>query len=101
MRGWIRRAGMLTGMAALVAADQCTKALAAAHLRGVQAVEVIPGFLGLRYTENTGAAFGMLQGVGAAGLYFAEGVVNNVNILGRYVYAGNGGKLFICFCIFV
>lgn len=49
----------------VIAADQISKAIVVAALgpggdRDV--IEVIPGFLRLFYVENTGAAFGMLQG---------------------------------------
>lgn len=49
-------------VAAGVALDQFTKYLAVIHLKGQEAVELIPGVLELRYLENRGAAFGMMQG---------------------------------------
>lgn len=42
-------------------ADQFTKQLAVTHLKGQQPIVLIPGVLELRYLENRGAAFGMLQ----------------------------------------
>lgn len=42
--------------------DQYTKYLAVLHLKGQQAIALIPGVLELRYLENHGAAFGVLQG---------------------------------------
>lgn len=44
-----------------VLADQYTKHLAVLHLKGQPAVVLIPGVLELRYLENRGAAFGVLQ----------------------------------------
>ena len=41
--------------------DQFTKYLAVAHLKEQPAVSLIPDVLELRYLENRGAAFGMLQ----------------------------------------
>ena len=45
----------------LVFLDQCTKYLAETFLKPKGYVTVIPGVLELRYLENRGAAFGMLQ----------------------------------------
>ena len=42
--------------------DQFTKHLAVVYLKGSQPVSLIPGVLELRYLENRGAAFGMMQG---------------------------------------
>lgn len=41
--------------------DQWTKYLAVTFLKGQEALVLIPGVLELRYLENQGAAFGMLQ----------------------------------------
>jgi signal peptidase II len=48
-----------------IALDQWTKVLARANLRTPpgKVVDVVDGFFRLRYSENTGVAFGMLQGV--------------------------------------
>ncbi|MBQ9557905.1 MAG: signal peptidase II [Clostridia bacterium] len=48
--------------AALVAADQITKALAVAYLKPVTTVPLIRDVLHLTYRENTGAAFSILSG---------------------------------------
>ena len=48
--------------AGIVAADQYTKFLTVAHIALYQDVELIPGFLGLTYVQNTGAAFSALEG---------------------------------------
>lgn len=47
---------------ALVALDQWFKLLAVQYLKGAQAITAVPYFLGLRYAENTGAAFSMFSG---------------------------------------
>lgn len=49
-------------IAALVGVDQLAKWLAAVYLKSGDPVTVIPGVLQLSYTENEGAAFGMMQG---------------------------------------
>ncbi|NLV32291.1 MAG: signal peptidase II [Acidobacteria bacterium] len=43
--------------------DQLTKWLAVRELAGGRGVELIPGYLGLSYVENTGVAFGLFDGV--------------------------------------
>ena len=51
----------LIGLAAAVAADQAAKLLAAEHLKDKEPFVIIDGVFQLRYLENRGAAFGMLQ----------------------------------------
>ncbi len=46
----------------LIAFDQFTKHLAVSRLKGNSAFSLIDGVLELRYTENRGSAFGILQG---------------------------------------
>ena len=58
--------------AAIVALDQWTKALAAAHLADAANV-LIPGWLELRYTTNDGMALSMLSG--ARWLFVVVGVL--------------------------
>ena len=52
---------------ALVFLDQITKIIAANTLKGNAPAQIIPGVLELRYIENRGAAWGMMQG---AGIFF-------------------------------
>lgn len=47
----------------LLVADQISKYFVQLYLKPVGTVTVIPGFLELSYLENTGAAFGLFQGV--------------------------------------
>ena len=48
--------------AGIVAVDQYTKFLTVANIALYQDVEFIPGFLGLTYVHNTGAAFSSFEG---------------------------------------
>lgn len=48
--------------AGLIGLDQLLKLLAVHYLAPVGTAELIPGVIGLRYTENTGAAFSMFAG---------------------------------------
>ena len=50
-------------MAAIVAADQITKALTRANIPYGGEVRLIPGVVRLTWTENTGAAFSMFSGM--------------------------------------
>lgn len=59
--------------AALVAADQYTKALAVAQLKDQPPYVIWDGVFELLYSENRGAAFGMLQG--RQGIFFLIGIV--------------------------
>lgn len=45
----------------LIVLDQWTKSLAVAHLKGQEAIVLWEGVFELRYLENRGAAFGILQ----------------------------------------
>ena len=57
-----RSAFVLTVFALLIWFDQWTKALAVKHLMNQEPFVLIPGVFQLRYLENRGAAFGMMQG---------------------------------------
>ena len=48
--------------AGIAVADQIVKHLVVTGIPLYQNVEVLPGVVGLTYTQNTGAAFSMLQG---------------------------------------
>ena len=49
--------------AGIVAADQVTKYLTVANIALGERVEWMPGFLGLTYVQNTGAAFSSFEGM--------------------------------------
>ena len=49
-------------VAGIVTADQWTKFLTVAHIPLYQDIEFLPGFLGLTYVRNTGAAFSSFEG---------------------------------------
>jgi signal peptidase II len=67
--------------------DQGTKMWARASLKAKypESVQVIKGFFELRYSENVGAAFGLLRGVpGARYLFFVVGIGALV-VVGNYL----------------
>ena len=64
---------LLCGSALLVWLDQYTKHLAVAKLKGQEPFAVVPGVFELLYSENRGAAFGMLQG--RQGFFFVVGIL--------------------------
>lgn len=59
--------------AVLIGLDQYTKALAVAHLKNQQPFIIWDGVFELLYSENRGAAFGLLQG--RQGFFFLIGIV--------------------------
>lgn len=52
----------VVSVAVLVGLDQWIKVLAIQHLKGTAGIPIIEGIFELQYTENPGAAFGMLAG---------------------------------------
>ena len=58
---WLRIAAQLCGIAFLILADHLIKNAVTAQLKGQGRVTLIPGFLGLVYAENTGAAFSLFS----------------------------------------
>lgn len=84
--------------ALLVAADQYTKALAVSSLKGKPPIVLLTGVFELLYSENRGAAFGMMQG--RQGLFFviaavclAAAVWSMVRMPGFHVRRYHGLKL--------
>ena len=61
LQRWILGLAMLALAVLLLVADQLTKRRVLRTLSGGQPYTLIPGLLELRYTENTGAAFGLFQ----------------------------------------
>ena len=59
---WKRGGLFALSFALLILLDQWTKALAVKHLMNQEPFVIIPGVFQLRYLENRGAAFGMMQG---------------------------------------
>jgi signal peptidase II len=76
---------------AVVALDIVTKEWAKSALDGRGTIPIIDGFLRLRYTENTGAAFGFFQGWGGALSIAAIAVV--VAIVVSATRMGQGNRL--------
>ncbi len=68
--------------AGIVAADQWTKYLTVANIALYEDVEFIPGFLGLTYVQNTGAAFSSFEG--QQWLFALIFVVFTVGVLWEY-----------------
>jgi signal peptidase II len=60
-----RHAPHLVLIAALIAADQITKAIVAKSVPFYGSVSVIPGFFSISHIHNTGAIFGMFNGSGS------------------------------------
>ena len=52
----------VTGVLACIGLDQWTKALAVSRLKGQPPFVILDGVFEFFYSENRGAAFGMLQG---------------------------------------
>lgn len=59
---WKRALLALISFILLILFDQWTKSLAVTHLMNQEPFVIIPGVFQLRYLENRGAAFGMMQG---------------------------------------
>lgn len=59
---WKRAGFALISFVLLILFDQWTKSLAVAHLMNQEPFIIIDGVFQLRYLENRGAAFGMMQG---------------------------------------
>ena len=77
---WIRCLLQLLGIAALIGIDQLLKSLAEQKMKGGGVKVLIPGVLGLAYTENTGAAFSLFASSTAAltvvtGIALAGGLI--------------------------
>ena len=68
------RAAYLFAAAAVLMADQASKAWAVRRLRAGDVVKVWDGFLQLAYAENPGIAFGQLQEGGAFGRWMLSGL---------------------------
>ena len=78
-----------------IAADQGTKIWARHDLKPKYpaVVTVIPGFWDMRYSENTGSAFGLLRGVpGARYLFFVVGILALVIVYSYLKKAPPGSK---------
>ena len=58
---WSMMLGALAGLVVIL--DQATKAIVRATLALHDSVELVPGFLNFTHVRNTGAAFGLLNGI--------------------------------------
>ncbi len=74
---------------AVIVLDRLSKEAALASLRGEGRVVLLPGILGLFYTENTGMAFGLFSGL--PWLLFALRIAGLI-FLAVYLFSGNMQK---------
>ena len=65
---WVASSAVLIGI------DQYTKALAVARLKNQQPFVILDGVFEFLYSENRGAAFGLMQG--RQGFFFLIGIVD-------------------------
>ena len=79
----------LLTFAAVIVLDRLSKEAALASLQGGGRVVLIPGVLGLLYTENTGMAFGLFAGL--PWVLFALRVIG-LAVLAVYLFSGNMQK---------
>ncbi len=77
---------LVLATAALVAADQLSKLWALNTLAPIHSIPIIEGVFELMYTENRGAAFGILQGFRWGFLVLTLPVV--IMIVGLYIKLG-------------
>lgn len=77
-------------LCALVGLDQFTKHLAQKHLFPSGYVDVVKGFLAFTYTENTGAAFGILEGARLFFLFSTGAVIIGLIFYYLRFYGRNG-----------
>ena len=71
--------GIVAALAVVL--DQVSKSIVVNRLMPVSEAEFIPGFIGFRYCENTGAAFGMMKG-----FRWVFIVLSTVAIIGSIIY---------------
>lgn len=80
--------------------DQTTKLWAHRRLRLQESIAVIPGFFRFSYAENTGIAFGQLQGGGAFGrwLLVALALVAIVVVVFYFLRSSRGDRVVLVAC---
>ena len=83
--------------AGIVAADQFTKYLTVANIALGERLEWMPGFLGLTYVQNTGAAFSSFEGM--QWLFALIFVVFTVAVVWEYRHNSLGFSRFEWWCI--
>ena len=81
------------GYAAIVGADMLLKSWCAANIKGAADVPLIPGVIRLTYTENTGAAFSVLEGGRWFFVWLGAAVVIALLLLVRFDRHLRGNKL--------
>lgn len=90
----------LAGLAVSIGLDQWTKYLAVAHLKGQSPFVLWEGVFELYYSENRGAAFGMMQG--KQGFFFLIAVIVIAAVL-WLLYRMPSGRRYLPFtgCLFL
>ena len=83
--------------AGIVAADQFTKYLTVANIALGERLEWMPGFLGLTYVQNTGAAFSSFEGM--QWLFALIFAVFTVAVVWEYRHNSLGFSRFEWWCI--
>ena len=83
--------------AGIAAADQFTKYLTVANIALYQDVPFIPGFLGLTYVQNTGAAFSSFEG--QQWLFALIFLLFTVGVIYEYFKSPMGFSAFERWCI--
>ena len=83
--------------AGIVAADQFTKYLTVANIALGERLEWMPGFLGLTYVQNTGAAFSSFEGM--QWLFALIFAVFTVAVVWEYCHNSLGFSRFEWWCI--
>ena len=74
-------------VAGIVIADQVTKALVRSATELHESIEIVPGILALTRVHNTGAAFGMLNGMEFPGKTLVLTMVAGLALVGVGWYA--------------
>jgi len=77
---------------AVVILDQLTKHAVRSHLNFNQPITVIPGFFDLRYIRNTGAAWGILEGLNQWLVVLSVAMLLAIVIFRRHLFHPSAGS---------
>ena len=97
-----RAISIIAAVTLLICLDQLTKAMAVRSLKFGEPFILISGVLELRYVENTGAAFGMLQG--RSELFFIIALAVSALLFYAYIRLPKGKRyrpLSLCFIFII
>ena len=90
--GVMTRGGMGTIIVAILILDQVTKLLVRTQITLNDSIEIVPGLLNLVHVRNTGAAFGLLNGVDLGYKQFLMTAIALVALLAIGLYAWRVGS---------